>query len=73
MHTSEVARLRTQMTLEYEASRQALSGLAIGTTRHEFITNKLERMGEYHQRLTELVGEAQATEILYDVWEGQKE
>ena len=73
MSKSEIARLRTQIALEYEAGRQALQGLTCGMARHDFITRKLERIEECHQRLAQLVGEEQALVILYDVWEEQGE
>jgi hypothetical protein len=39
---SEVARLLKQIREEYAAAQQGLSGLAYGTSRHAFITAKME-------------------------------
>jgi hypothetical protein len=43
-HGSEVARLLQQIDQECEAARPGLSGLALGTARHDFITTRLERI-----------------------------
>jgi hypothetical protein len=55
---SEVSRLLTQINDEYEAAQRGLSGLSCGTSRHEFITARLEHMGQLHNELHELVGDA---------------
>ncbi|MGH2495438.1 MAG: hypothetical protein ACRDIV_12105 [Ktedonobacteraceae bacterium] len=52
IHKSEIARFREQQALEEEAARLALSGLAI-TTRHDFITARMQRGGEHILRLIE--------------------
>ncbi len=54
---SEVARLLMQINDEYEAARRGLSGLSYGNARHEFITARLEHMGQLHNALHELVGD----------------
>ena len=54
---SEVARILAQIEAEYEASQSGLSGLASGTAQHEFITARMERLGELHSELRTLVGE----------------
>lgn len=61
---SGVARLIRQITLEMQAARNGMYGLSSGGARHLFITKKLERMGELHVQLQEMVGEEQAIEIL---------
>jgi hypothetical protein len=60
---SEVARLLAQIGMEYEAAQRGLTGLAAGTASHEFITSKLERIGDLHCSLQALVGES-ATALL---------
>jgi hypothetical protein len=55
---SEVSRLLTQINDEYEAAQRGLSGLSCGTSRHEFITARLEHMGQLHNELHELIGDA---------------
>ncbi|HEY7415497.1 MAG TPA: hypothetical protein VH593_09915 [Ktedonobacteraceae bacterium] len=54
---SEVARLLTQITTEYEAAQRGLSGVASGSSQHAFITARMENMGVIHTRLQELVGD----------------
>jgi hypothetical protein len=55
---SEVARILAQITQEYEAAQRGLTGLAYGTARHEFITARMENMGQLHSELQALVGDA---------------
>ncbi len=54
---SEVARLLSQISAEYEAAQRGLFGLASGTSQHEFITHKMEHMGQLHEQLHSLVGD----------------
>jgi hypothetical protein len=55
---SEVARLLAQISAEYEAAQRGLSGLAYGTSRHEFITARMEHVGQLHDQLYSIVGDA---------------
>ncbi len=55
--TSDVARILEQISLEYEAGKRGLSGLASGTSQHAYITWRMERMEELHQHLYTLIGE----------------
>jgi hypothetical protein len=54
---SEVARLLAQIRNEYEAAHQGLSGLAQGSSQHQFITKRMERIGELHSQLHEILGD----------------
>lgn len=54
---SEVARLLKQIAEEYEAAQRGLTGLAFGTARHDFITARMENMGQLHGQLQSLVGD----------------
>jgi hypothetical protein len=56
-HRSEVTRLLLQISAEYEAAQRGLSGLAYGTSQHEFITARMEIMGRIHTQLQVLVGD----------------
>ena len=56
-NNSEVARLLRQISEQYEAATLGLSGLAEGTSRHQVITAKLERIGELHEELRAQVGD----------------
>lgn len=55
---SEVARLLAQITAEYEAAERGLTGLAMGVSQHDFITARMEHMGQLHSELQTLVGDA---------------
>ena len=64
---SDVARMRQQIASEYLSAQLGLSGFAEGTSRHSFITSKMERMGQSFESLSELVGsKEQAIQILVD-------
>jgi hypothetical protein len=67
---SEVARLRERLEREYQAAEWGLHGLAAGVSRHEFITAKMERMGECHQQLAQLIGTDEATRMLVEIIDG---
>ena len=54
---SEVARLLSQISEEYEAAQRGLTGLACGVSQHEFITARMERMGQLHTELHSIVGD----------------
>lgn len=54
---SEVARLLSQINEEYEAAQRGLTGLACGVSQHEFITARMERMGQLHSQLYSIVGD----------------
>jgi hypothetical protein len=54
---SEVARILEQITAEYEAAERGLKGLSLGATRHDFITARIEHIGQLHTRLRTLVGD----------------
>ena len=63
---SEVARLRKQYAEEYEAAQRGLSGFATNTSRHQFITKKMENMERCQTQLATLVGEQEAARIVSD-------
>ena len=64
---SEVARLRRQIEQEHAASTWALSGLAEGTARHDFIQRRLEHMSIAHDGLSALLGEEQAAAVVCEI------
>ena len=66
---SEVARIKRQIELEYEAAQRAMYGFAAGAGKHEFITARMENMGRHHEKLIELVGEREATKALAEALE----
>lgn len=55
---SELTRLLSQIQAEYEAAQRGLSGLASGASQHDFIMARMENMGQLHQQLYTLVGDA---------------
>lgn len=68
MHSSEIARLREQVELEYEAMMQGLVGFAEGSSIHEFISARMARVGEYYDALEREIGEYEATQIICDLY-----
>ncbi len=66
---SEVARLLQHIDETYQAAKNGLTGLASGTAKHEFITTKMERLGDLHENLVTLVGPDRAISILAEtIW-----
>jgi hypothetical protein len=64
---SDVARLLQQIDLEYQAASLALSGFALGTSMHEFITARMERIEDARDQLVDLVGdEDQANKLVIE-------
>lgn len=57
-HHSEIARLLSQISAEYEAAQRGLTGLSYGTSQHEFITARMENMGQLHSQLQSIVGDS---------------
>jgi hypothetical protein len=66
MSQSEIANLRRQIEAEYTAGQQALSGLAYGTSQHQFITQRLENMERCRKELVVLVGADEASKIFIE-------
>jgi hypothetical protein len=56
-HGSEVARLLSQIGAEYEAAQRGLTGLSYGMSQHDFITARMENMGQLHIQLQSIVGD----------------
>ncbi|HEY4388414.1 MAG TPA: hypothetical protein VGN34_28515 [Ktedonobacteraceae bacterium] len=65
MAVSEVALIRKQIELEYEAARRWPTDYAI-VARHIFISARLNRIAEYHTLLVELVGDQEAINIVFE-------
>lgn len=68
MSASEVAHLRVQVELEYEAMVRGLSGFAEGSAMHDFISARMARIEGYHSELTREVGESEATQIICELY-----
>lgn len=67
--TSEIARLRESIRLEYEAAQRALYSPTLGTAKHEFITKRMENMQKSHAQLNTIVGEQEATRLVVETIE----
>lgn len=69
MAGSEVAQLKQRIAEEYIAAQRGLAGLSSGSTRHDFITARMDTIGRVHEELIALVGPAEATKIMVEtVW-----
>ena len=68
-HGSEVARLLSKITAEYEAAQRGLTGLAYGIAQHEFISARMETMGQLHGELQTIVGDS-AMALIVDALNG---
>ncbi|MBV9617171.1 MAG: hypothetical protein JO031_17095 [Ktedonobacteraceae bacterium] len=69
MSSSEVAQILWQIQQEYQAGQRALTGLASGTARHDFISSRTENIGKCHEQLIKLVGPEQAIAIIANtIW-----
>lgn len=69
MQESDVARILSRIDQEYQASKRGLEGLSCGSSRHDFIHQKTEAIGQYHTQLTELVGPEQALSLIANtIW-----
>ncbi len=66
---SEVARLRKQIDLEFEAMQRGLHGVAAGTAKHKFILAKMERAGKLTDELAGYVGEQEAESVNYQSYQ----
>lgn len=64
---SEIAHVKRQIALEAEAAHRGMYGLALGTSRHDFISSRMDRMGILHERLGDLIGYTEATSYLLHV------
>jgi hypothetical protein len=66
---SEVAHLYERITCEQQAASWALTGLAMGTAQHWFISRRMERIGAYQEQLATLVGEQASMAIVIEIME----
>lgn len=68
MHKSEVARVREEIELQLEAMRRGMYGFASGTARHAFVRARMDRISEYHQKLTDCIGEQDADQLVCNLY-----
>ena len=67
MPGSEVAQIKERIAAEYMAAKWGLYGLSCGTYKHQFITNRMERMQESNKELAGMVGGQQAMIIVAEM------
>ncbi|EFH89166.1 hypothetical protein [Ktedonobacter racemifer] len=68
---SDLAQLLRQIEDEYSAAKGGLSGLCSGAAKHQFITARMENIGAYCARLSQLVGEENAIRCVLEAAERQ--
>lgn len=68
MHMSEVARVREEIELQLEAMQRGMYGFASGTARHAFVRARMDRIGEYQQKLTDCIGEQDADQLVCSLY-----
>lgn len=68
MNESEVARIRRQIEEEIESLQRGLYGLSFGTSRHDFINRRMHSVGSYQTQLADVVGENEADEMVYTLY-----
>ena len=70
-NTSEVAQLMSRITQEYDAAQNALTGLASGVARHDFINARIENMSSLHEQLATVIGAEAAITFVAQTCEGE--
>lgn len=63
---SQVARLISQITAEYEAAQRGLTGISSGSSQHATIAAHMENMALCRNQLGEIVGQNTATAMMSD-------
>ena len=66
---SEVALLLERIELEYTAADRGLNGLSSGSSQHEVITKKMERLSDAVEQLKGEVGKERALELTIEIME----
>lgn len=59
-YESELARLLRKIDLEAHAAWNGLYDFTQGSSKQAYISERLQRLGQYHQQLQNLVGKQQA-------------
>jgi hypothetical protein len=55
-----------QIALEYEAAQRGMSGLAYGTSQHQFMTARTENICHLQKQLLELVEPQEAIRLILE-------
>lgn len=61
-----VRALLAQIDTEYRSASLGLTGLALGTSRHEFITARMTQIGIAGRQLVDLLGENEAGRLIVE-------
>ena len=61
-----VKALLAQIDTEYRSAFLGFSGLSLGTSRHDFINHRMERIGVAGRQLVELLGEDTAGRLIVE-------
>ena len=64
--SSEIARIREQISLEYKAAQRGLYSPAM-VVRHDFINKRMENVGELHEKLSRHIGMEEAIKTVLDI------
>jgi hypothetical protein len=67
---SVVAHILAQIREEYESAQMGLSGLAIGTARHEVIAQKMTNLGNLQKQLEIYVDPMEAIALIIEQIDG---
>ena len=63
---SQIGRLLDTIDAEYQSAQSALTGPPVGTSKHEFITARMENIGAAHKQLVDIVGKDAAGVLLVE-------
>lgn len=63
---SEIGRILAQIDQEYQSAFLGLSGINVGTSRHDFINHRMENIGVAADELKLLVGEHEAGRLIVE-------
>ena len=66
LHKSEIARLREQIALEYQASQRVFTDVT-ATGRHTFITKRQENIAQHFADLQQYMSPEAAMEVIIQV------
>jgi hypothetical protein len=63
---SKIKSLREQIDTEYQAAQYGFTGPAQGISKHEFITKRMDRIGQIQEELEKVVGKEEAKRIIVE-------
>ena len=66
MSASEIARIREQIALEYEAAKQVFEGFS-ATAAHKFITARQENIAACYTELVQYMSPPEAIQLMVEV------